>query len=154
MEGGTIGLYSQINDRGQENVRQKSFLSLVGKICERVVECTLSLLWQEKHNPDMQHGFRAKHSSVHQLIKVVEKINRRFSLMGLFPPSKNKQVTSHLKQNTEGGCGRHMVYQELWHPKGHQHQIGYGVHESDFNKVSAAVTIRKYSPERRFIITL
>jgi hypothetical protein len=61
--------------------RPISLLSVAGKICERIIESRLrDSVDREKLLPVEQHGFRPKHSSVHQLMRVVEKINRGFSL--------------------------------------------------------------------------
>ena len=61
--------------------RPISLLSVLGKICERVVESRLREATERKEIiPKEQHGFRPGHSSVHQLMRVVEKINRGFSL--------------------------------------------------------------------------
>lgn len=77
------------NCRFPLNYRPLSLLAAMGKICEMVILQRLNEVVEErKIIPDIQFGFRAYHSTVHQVLRVVERasegFNRRQSTGAIF----------------------------------------------------------------------
>lgn len=63
-----------------QNYRPISLLSCLGKVCERVVQTRLQRSVRDlKLIQDEQFGFRPKHSTVHQVLRLVEHITEGFN---------------------------------------------------------------------------
>lgn len=63
------------------NHRPISLLPCLGKILEKIILVRLeSFISENKILPDFQHGFRSGHSSIHQLLRVVEIITEGFNI--------------------------------------------------------------------------
>ncbi|XP_071052908.1 uncharacterized protein [Onthophagus taurus] len=63
-----------------QNYRPISLLSCLGKVCERVVQTRLQISVQDLNLiQDEQFGFRPKHSTVHQVLRLVEHITDGFN---------------------------------------------------------------------------
>ena len=84
-----------------ENYRPISLLSSIGKVLEKVVLIRLNEVVDEKAIiPDFQYGFRAAHSTTHQLLRVVEHIVNGFN---------NKKFTALLSLDVS------KAFDRVWH---------------------------------------